>query len=403
MLLRALERDRPIRFSDGVAASPPASRLRESAAYAIELAVICAIYFALAKIGLFLASINASATPIWPATGLALAAVLLRGYRVAPAILLGAFAANVTTAGTIGTSAVIGIGNMLEALIGAWLVNRWCGGCDAFATPGDVVRFALISLLATTLSPTIGIASLAFAGLAEWSNSGPIWLTWWLGDLAGALVISPALVLWAKSAPDAFRGPEVIESASVFAATGVIGVFAFSPLIEQTAQRAPLAFFAIMPLLWAALRLSQRETATVALFLSFFAVWATLLGGGPFARESLNESFMLVVMFMISTAVPSLTLSADAAMRRQIEVDLRRAEDAETTALQAINSALQKVTGHAETLQQRVSDPDALPELTAIATAARRGETLTQQLLTDTATRQQGTPVLDAAAASRGR
>src|SRR5262249_59364025 len=123
--------------------------------------------------------------------GLALVAVLLGGYRAARPFLLGAFAANVTTAGTIGTSAVIGIGNMLEALIGAWLVNRWCGGCDAFATPGDVVRFALISLLATTLSPTLGIASLAFAGLAEWSNSRPIWLTWGPGALPRGLVIPP--------------------------------------------------------------------------------------------------------------------------------------------------------------------------------------------------------------------
>src|SRR5262249_32696245 len=155
-----------------------------------------------------------------------------------------------------------------EALSGAWLVNRWSGGCDTFVKPDDVVRFALVSLLATTLSPTIGVVSLAFAGLAQWSNFGAIWLTWWLGDLAGALVITPVLVLWARSTPDAFRGPEVIESVTVYAATGAIGVFAFSPLVEQTAERGPLAFLAILPLLWAALRLSQRETATVALFLS---------------------------------------------------------------------------------------------------------------------------------------
>src|SRR5262245_46966249 len=375
-------------FSDDVAASQPGSRFREYAHYWLEAGIIGALYFALAKIGLILASIHASATPIWPPTGLALAAMLLRGYRVAPAILLGAFAANATTAGTITTATAIGVGNMLEALAGAWLVNRWSGGWDTFATPVGVVRFALISVVATTFSPTIGVASVASAGLAEWSNFGPIWLTWWLGDLAGALVITPALVLWARSAPDAFRGPDVIESGIIYAGTGVIGIFAFSPLIEQTAERGPLAFLAILPLLWAALRLSQRETATVALLLSIFAVWATLLGGGPFARESLNESFMLVLMFMISTAVPSLTLSADAAMRRRTEADLRREHDehigwveTRATALPAIKRDFREVSGHAETLRRRVLDPKAIPALDAIATAAGHGERVTQQLL----------------------
>jgi len=368
--------------------SRPGSRFRESATYALELAVIGAIYFVLAKIGLILASINASATPIWPPTGLALAAMLLRGYRVAPAILLASFAANATTAGTIETSIAIGVGNMLEGVVGAWLVNRWSGGRDTFATSANVVRFSLIGFLPTALSATIGVGSLTLAGIADASKFGPIWLTWWLGDLAGALVITPAVVLWARSAAPAFQGQDVIESAAVYAGTGAIGILAFSPLIEQTAQRAPLAFLAILPLLWSALRLSQRETATVTLLLSIFAVWATLLGGGPFARESLNESFMLVMMFMISTAVPSLALSAEVAVRRQAEAELRRARrelklllERQTAALEAINRALRQVSGHAETLRARVLSRNAVQELESIEIAARRGESLTQWLL----------------------
>jgi len=375
-------------FTDDVAASRPGSRFRESATYALELAVIGAIYFVLAKIGLILASINASATPIWPPTGLALAAMLLRGYRVAPAILLASFAANATTAGTIETSIAIGVGNMLEGVVGAWLVNRWSGGRDTFATPANVVRFSLIGFLPTALSATIGVCSLTLAGIADASKFGPIWLTWWLGDLAGALVITPAVVLWARSAAPAFQGQDVIESAAVYAGTGAIGILAFSPLIEQTAQRAPLAFLAILPLLWSALRLSQRETATVTLLLSIFAVWATLLGGGPFARESLNESFMLVMMFMISTAVPSLALSAEVAVRRQAEAELRRARrelklllERQTAALEAINHALRQVSRHAETLRARDLSRNAVQELEAIEIAARRGESLTQWLL----------------------
>jgi len=336
-------------LSDDVAASP-GSPFREWGTYALELTVIGAIYFALAKVGLTLASINPNASPIWPPTGLALAAILLRGYRVAPAILLGAFAANALTAGSIATSTAIGLGNMLEAMTGGWLINRWCGGRDCFATPAGVAGFTLLSFLPTALSPTIGVVSLSLAGFAEWPKFGSIWVTWWLGDLAGALVVTPVIVLWARSAP--IRRQELIGSLALFAATCVIGVVAFSPLIERSAGRAPLGFLAILPLLWSA-RFGQRDTATVALILSIFAVWATLFGGGPFARESLNESFLLLLMFIISTAVPSLALSADAAVRRQTEEELRRTQEelnqrveARTRALQASNRSLQEEVDH---------------------------------------------------------
>src|SRR5690242_9599380 len=96
-------------------------------------------YFTCAKAGLLLASINPSATPIWPPTGLALAVALLLGYRIIPAILLGAFVANATTAGTVATSGAIAIGNTLECLVGAWLIKRWSDGNATFDTSAGVL------------------------------------------------------------------------------------------------------------------------------------------------------------------------------------------------------------------------------------------------------------------------
>ncbi len=328
------------------------SRTREVAAYALELGLIGIIYFLVAKGGLFLASINPSATPIWPATGLALAAVLIGGYRVWPAILLAAFAANAITAGSLATSIAIGIGNTLEALIGAWLVNRWCSGRACFATPVGVARFSLIGVVPTALCATIGVGSLALAGFAEWSKFGSIWLTWWLGDLAGALVIAPVIIFWAEGRAS-FRRQEFFDSLVLFAGTCAIGVIAFSPLVDQGTQRAPLGFLAILPLVWAALRRGQRDTATVALILSCFAVWVTLAGSGPFGPASLNDSFLLLLMFMISVAVLSLALSADVAVRKRTEDELRRTQDRlnqevdeRTAALTASNRALQQEIEH---------------------------------------------------------
>src|SRR5262249_7918118 len=181
--------------------------------YIVELTSIAIIYVALAKLSLALASIHPSATPIWPPTGFALAIVLLLGYRISPAIFLGAFVANVTTAGSISTSFAIATGNALESLVGAYLINRWSDGCSTFDTPGGVMRFALICFLPSTIiSATLGVGSLRLAGYADWSDFRSIWTTWWMGDLAGALVITPAIVLWETDPLRWLEHRELIQS-----------------------------------------------------------------------------------------------------------------------------------------------------------------------------------------------
>src|SRR5262249_16073731 len=286
--------------------------------YIVELTSIAIIYVALAKLSLALASIHPSATPIWPPTGFALAIVLLLGYRITPAIFLGAFMANVTTAGSISTSLAIATGNALESLVGAYLINQWSDGCGTFDTPGGVTKFALIGVIPSTIiSATLGVGSLSVAGYADWSDFRSIWTTWWMGDLAGALVITPTIILWGTDPPRWLERRELIQSGLIYTATIAVGLVAFSPLFEQSPSRRSLAFLAILPLMWAALRRNQRDTATIALLLSCFAVWGTIRKAGPFVRSSLNESFLLLLAFMISVSVPSLALSAEVAVRRR--------------------------------------------------------------------------------------
>src|SRR5712675_475943 len=96
------------------------------------IGVFAIIYVIAGKIGLNLASLHASASPVWPPAGIGLAAILLLGYRAWPAIFVGAFLVNLTTAGDIATSVAIATGNTVEAIAGAWLVNRFAGGKNVF-------------------------------------------------------------------------------------------------------------------------------------------------------------------------------------------------------------------------------------------------------------------------------
>jgi len=171
---------------------------------------------------------------------------------------LAAFVANVTTAGSITTGAMIAAGNSLEL--------------DRRRADQSVVRRARHVRDASQRGevcadlPCSGDARerdgrgrhVMSCGLCGWANFAAIWITWWLGDLAGALVITPVIVLWASGA--ASSRDEQIESGLIFTAACLLGLIAFSPLIDQTPVRDPLGFLAIVPLLWAALRRGQRET-----------------------------------------------------------------------------------------------------------------------------------------------
>ena len=158
----------------------------------------------LAKAGLLLASIHASATPVWPAAGLALAAILLRGIRVWPAIFAASLTANVTNEianvgleGQLLASLGIAIGNTLEAVVSAQLITIWSDGARTFERPGAAAKFALLCLApGTVISAILGVGSLVLAGSAEFAQFPAIVFTWWLGNVAGALVVTPVIVLW---------------------------------------------------------------------------------------------------------------------------------------------------------------------------------------------------------------
>ena len=344
---------------------------RGHSAYVFELLGIGIAYFVLAKIGLTLASINSSTSAIWPATGFALASVLVWGYRAGPAVLVASFAANVTNVGSIYAATAIALGNTLEALVAAWLINVWCDGRETFATTTGVAKFALVCVSSTTLSATVGIGALIFSGDPP-TPLAVAWMTWWLGDLAGALVVAPFVVLWAAGNLHSFERTQWGEVGTIVAVTIAVGIIAFSPLIEQTSYRDPLGFLALPPLLWAALRRDPRETATVVIILSCFAVWGTLAGSGPFARVSLNDSFLLLVMFFISISVPSMALSADVLMRRRSEEQLRHTHDELAASASELRDTAERLQVSSGKLEERVEQrtqelKEALQQQTALA------------------------------------
>lgn len=303
---------------------------------------LTALYFATAKLGLALAYVHPSATAVWPPSGIALAALLLLGYWVWPGIFLGAFLANITTAGSVATCIGIAAGNALEGVVGAYLVNRFANGRHAFDRQQDVFKYTfLAAMLSTTVSATFGVTSLSLGSYADWAIYGPIWLTWWLGDAAGVLIVAPVLVLWCTRSRTRWDRKKVIEAGLFFVSLVLItqAVFGDLPSFIQD-KNYPLAFLCIPILLWAAFRLSPRETVTSTFLISGVAIFGTLQGFGPFVRETPHESLLLLQAFMVVIAVMAMALAADVAERSRAEEELRRKEQELTDFVQKAAIAL---------------------------------------------------------------
>lgn len=294
------------------------------------------LYFAAGKVGLKLAFVNANATAVWPPAGIALAAVLIFGNRIWPGIFIGAFLVNVTTAGSVGTSLGIAVGNTLEALIGAGLVCRFANGRHAFERSQTVFTYAVVAaFFSTALSATFGVTSLALGGFARWDQYGTVWLTWWLGDLVSDLIVAPLILLWVENRLRRFRGRAFFELLVVLFLVDLVGQIVFGGWFPFHIKNYPLEYLTIPLLLWAALRLGRRGAATAAFLMSVVATDGTLRGFGPFFTGDPNESLLLLQAFMGTMTLMALMLAALISEQKRTAEDLARSEERFSKAFRA--------------------------------------------------------------------
>jgi diguanylate cyclase (GGDEF)-like protein/PAS domain S-box-containing protein len=299
--------------------------------------ILGVVYFGAGKLGLKLALVHPSATAVWAPTGITLAAFLTHGIRAWPGIYLGAFLVNLTTAGSLATSVGIATGNTLEGLIGAALVLRFANGGRAFERAIDILRFTILAaVVATAVSATMGVTSLAVGGFAPWRDYPAIWVTWWLGDAAGALIVAPLLILWARSPRPGWTAVQSLEAIALLLSMVLVGVLLYSGRSPLAIGHYQLNFLCVPLLMWAALRFGARGAASVCFVLSAIAIWGTVQGNGPYGSLEGNASLLVLQSFMCVTVVTTLTVSALVAERSRGAESLRLLESAVQNAVDGI-------------------------------------------------------------------
>jgi signal transduction histidine kinase len=288
------------------------------AARALELLVLFAIYAATAELGLSFDALGGIATTVWPPTGIALAALFLRGVGLWPAVAAAAFAVNVRAGIPLWGAALIAAGNTVEAVLGAMLLRR--SGFDSrLERLGDVFRLVgLAALLSPVVSATLGLLTARLGHVPASANAMAFWAVWWVGDALGDLMVAAFLFAWSNRTRLSRRPFRWVEAAVLAVLLAVVSAVLFRHTIAWRAIHGIVrGSYPTLPfLIWAALRFEQRGVTAAMLLVSGIAVSGAVAGNGIFAAASPHERLLLVQSYMAVTAVSMLILAAALAERR---------------------------------------------------------------------------------------
>jgi len=352
----------------GKAKTSAVGNAASAAIYLAGLSIIVASYLGLTGSALLLPAINPATTPLWPPTGFALALVLLGGYRLWPAILAGPVIPYLMAGRSPFECGSVGIGTLLAAFAGTWLIIRYSNGRQTFSTPAAIAKFAIISFAPTTMiSSIIVLAGFILANNLDPSDAVVTWSTWWLADAAGTVVIAPVVVLWAMLPLRNFsKWNDLLESVVVSILVSIVGIVAYSPLVGSNLisddlnvllpHRSLFGFLVLVPLLWAVLRGNRRSVATAALIFVGMAVWGFATGSDSFAKTDLNGALLSLLVLSICVSVPPLALAAAIAMRQKTEDYLLSVRNELNRQIERKNAVLDSVKRHFQFLIDGVVD-----------------------------------------------
>jgi signal transduction histidine kinase len=266
----------------------------------------------------------------WSSLGLALAAFVIWGYKVWPGIFLGAIFTNLSAGLSLGFSMGLAAAKTLEEILAAYLVRRFANGRHAFDRPRDVLVYFLVAGVGVTaLGAFLGRITLHLGAYQSLDIRTPVWLTWWLGGMAKNLVVAPLLIIWANQPRVQWSRINWLEEGFLLIFIVLISETVFTGMFFPGGRRHSMSFLCIPPLIYAAYRFGQRETATATAILAGIAVWNTMEGRGPFLGEgmSVGTSLLVLQVFLSVTAIIPLLLSSALSEEKRTLEGLKKAKE----------------------------------------------------------------------------
>ncbi|NJK74337.1 MAG: response regulator [Richelia sp. CSU_2_1] len=293
--------------------------------------IIILIHCALCQISL-LVSFQNGASAIWPSAGLFLAAYLLLGVRILPALLLAHLLASLTIfyPSDFLTSGLLSLCNGFEALGTRLLLNRFIKHRNFLNKSQDLFRFFVLQIPVPIISTTLAVTVLCARNISPWNAYSEVWRGWFISILGGTLIVAPAIL--ARAVP--LQQSEKLHEAKLsrrewhqLVELGLLMLLLIAISKITFWQQYHVEYMMIPLLIWSAFRFSARESTLLVVIVSAIAVFGTSRGWGSFARSSLNESLLLLQSFIGVVAITTLILSAVINENKQTAARLKKLND----------------------------------------------------------------------------
>jgi integral membrane sensor domain MASE1 len=344
-----------------------------------QVFALAAAYFLAAKLGLLLSILHGNVTAFWPASGIAVAAAVIVGRRALLGVWVGQFAVtftafraghdDVSLAAALIMSACMGLAGLAEAAVGAWSVRHFSAEHPLSSRRALFWFILWACIVGGVVAATIGTATLGVGGACPWDKIVSTWLTWWLGDTMGVLIVGPPLLVWFVRTPTPPYGVfrrrrwylEFIAAEMVLLATALL---AFDLLPWQMAPHAPLTFLIAPGLIWLTVRFDLHGATAAVATLALLAVTATVFGRGPFVADDLAGSLLVLQAFIATLTVTFLTLAVSSAQQRRAEAalshELEHRVHARTVELAVVNEELRTEVAERRRTEQQLRQQEQL-------------------------------------------
>jgi PAS domain S-box-containing protein len=282
-----------------------------------QLLCVFAAYIITGELGLAVPFTSGNVSPLWPAAGVALASVLMFGYRIWPAVALGALIVNFFTGIPHLAAVGIALGNTAGPLCGAWLLRQLPQFRPSLTRLRDVLGMGILgAFCGTAISATVGASVLLLAGVNAWSGFASSWLMWWWGDALGVLIVTP-LALTFTELLSIRGGRRLIELAFL-----LLGAVSSALVIFDSSfglMHADVFAFGVFPfVLWGAIRFEAAGAAAVSFLIAASAMWGTAHGSALFMEGNALQSATLLQSFLGVTSLSGIVLAAVIAERAQL-------------------------------------------------------------------------------------